>query len=175
MVEDGQWGNDDGDRLRKARLAREHTQEECAQALRDEGARATQSTVYSWEKARTGPASATLPKVRAYMEEPFSPPVHGGRRHPKRRRPAAVEIAPSGTTSADDGGSETTPLTNPLTGERELSVRQAAWLDQVIAGAASVSPDGADLFRWAGRVLGLGQYQDPPGEGTREPSTSPRR
>lgn len=122
------WSHADAAELRAHRGSKRHTQTECAGEIVRLGApRATQSTIYNWETGRTRPSKESLAAIRAYLGDasPTSLPPR-----PEESGPSEVS---EGSAARDDVG----PLINPLTGERELSPRQAALVDRVNCGGGS--------------------------------------
>lgn len=138
-----------GAALRYARERRCHSQTECgAEIGRLGGTRVTQSTVYSWEKSRTTPGTANLGAALAYC-------------HAELPLPADRMTDDLPPTSRNHPGVDIVDcLVHPLTGERELSPRQAALVDRIIDGAGTFSEVDSKLLAAAARVLGLGDYFD---------------
>jgi len=147
------WGPKKGQALKEARLHLGDTQDDCAEriALHAGGEPVRQGTVYSWEKGRHSPSAANRIAIAQYIEDAAAKARDGAGVSRRRIARRTTHRAPA---AADPG------LTNPLTGERELSERQAALIDMINREAPHIDDAGMMAIRFNARVLGLGEYLD---------------
>ncbi len=146
------WGQEDGQALKNARTLRGDTQDECAEVIAQHAGDdpVSQGTVYSWEKGRHSPSAENRAAIAKYIEEARAGVPAGARIHAR----AGTPLHRRRRSMADAG------LTNPLTGERELSDRQAELVDMITREAPNLDEAGMEAIRFNARVLGLGEYLD---------------
>lgn len=156
-----QWTRGDGERLLRARERRGDSQTQCADALTKLGAASvTQGTVSSWERAKTGPVSATtLRAIEAYCAD--EDPEKCGRvnegSHEHLRGTSSETLGPAaiGSPGVEERFSQ---VIAGLTGDRLLSNRQRQLVDGLIhrlrQGPSMSAEDGATA-RSLLRILGL--------------------